>query len=382
MNAEILTIGTELLLGEITDTNTGFLARSLASIGVNVFRTTSVGDNQGRISSAIREILERVDLLITTGGLGPTIDDPTREAVAAALGRPLTFHEDLWEHIQGCFIQRGRQATANNRRQAYLPQGAEVIHNPVGTAPAFLVQTDTGTLISLPGVPLEMETLMLDSVLPLIRSRFHLSGVIRARLLHTVGVGESVLDARIGAYETFSNPTVGLAAHAGQVDIRLTARAENEAQAIGMLDPLETEIRALLGDRIYGIDGTSLEECAVQPWEQDGLQINVIESGLDGLLSSRLSRFRKTFRHGVVLPALTAEEFEEATLHAAEQAQQGVLLAAHLAHADGHTLQLQLVNGGETCSRTHAFAGPPGAAAERACTLALDFLRTRGAPDP
>ncbi|MBN1265068.1 MAG: CinA family nicotinamide mononucleotide deamidase-related protein [Anaerolineales bacterium] len=376
MKAEILTIGTELLLGEITDTNTGFLARSLASIGVNVYRTTSVGDNEERIADAIREILARVDLLITTGGLGPTVDDPTRDAVALALNLPVEFHLDLWETIQEYFNHRGLTASENNRRQAYLPQGAEVIFNPVGTAPAFLVETEAGTLISLPGVPFEMETLMVQSVLPAIRSRFEVNGIIQARLLHTVGVGESRIDEKIGVFETYSNPTVGLAAHAGQVDIRLTARAENEEEAQKMLDPLEQEVRNLLGDRIYGVDDTSLEEAALQPYKNNHQTVAVIESGLGGQLSAKLGSFPDTFHAGLVLPTTTIAECtkmieQEALLRA------DVILVAVFSSREENLLELQLHVGETVITQDIHIPGPAAAAMYRACTHALDFLRTQ-----
>jgi len=381
MNAEILTIGTELLLGEITDTNTGYLARSLASLGVNVYRTTSVGDNEQRIAACILESLARVDLLITTGGLGPTVDDPTRDAVALALGRQTIFHPELWETIQAMFNKWGRTASENNRRQAFLPEGAEAIPNPVGTAPAFLVQSSQGTIISLPGVPLEMEALIQQSILPLLRTRFRLSGVIKARLLHTVGLGESAIDEQINELETLTNPTVGLAAHAGQVDIRLTSRADTEAEADALLDPLEAEIRQRLGNRIYGTDSTSLEEAALQQFRASGQSIAVIESGLDGKLSSALSSCPDTFLAAVVLPPMDPSAFITGTAYYRKTLQADILLCAHLRTAAGHQLTLQLNAPAGRIENTLQFGGPPEAAAQRAVNLSLDFLRSFSPPD-
>ncbi len=380
MNAEILTIGTELLLGEITDTNTGYLARSLASLGVNVFRTTSVGDNAQRIAACIRESLSRVDLLITTGGLGPTVDDPTRDAVAMALGRKTEFHPELWETIQSMFKKWGHTASENNRRQAFLPEGAEAILNPVGTAPAFLVQSSQGTIISLPGVPLEMEALIQQSVLPLLRTRFQLSGVIKARLLHTVGLGESTIDEQINEFETLTNPTVGLAAHAGQVDIRLTSRADTEAEADALLDPLEAEIRQRLGNRIYGTDSTSLEEAALQQFRASGQSIAVIESGLGGKLSTALSSSPDTFLAAVVLPPMDPSAFITVAAHYRQTLQADILLCAHLRTAAGHQLTLQLNAPAGRIENTLQFGGPPEAAAQRAVNLSLDFLRSFSPP--
>src|SRR3990172_3341014 len=158
-SAEIISIGTELLLGEIIDTNARFLARSLRDIGVDLYRKTTIGDNIQRIATAIQESLERAEIIITTGGLGPTVDDPTRDAVALAVGRPTEYHPELWEQIQARFLRYNRQPTANNKRQAYIPQGAIPVENPVGTAPSFIVEIDAKSIISLPGVPREMEFL-------------------------------------------------------------------------------------------------------------------------------------------------------------------------------------------------------------------------------
>ena len=164
-NAELIAIGTELLLGEITDTNSVFMARQLRDIGVNVFFMTTVGDNLERISSAVSDALDRAEIVLTCGGLGPTVDDMTRQAVANATDRSLEFHQHLYDDIADRFRGFGTRMTENNRQQAYLPEGARLIENPVGTAPAFVVETERGTVISLPGVPREMMYLMATSLL-------------------------------------------------------------------------------------------------------------------------------------------------------------------------------------------------------------------------
>jgi len=376
MNAEILTIGTEILLGEITDTNTGFLARSLASIGVNVFRTNSVGDNKKRIAEAIREILSRVDLIITTGGLGPTVDDPTREAAALALKRQVVFHPELWEAIKKYFADHGRTASENNKRQAYLPEGAAAIMNPVGTAPAFLIETEAGILISLPGVPFEMEYLMKNSVLPAIRSRVDVSGIIQARLLHTAGIGESVIDTKIAEFETYSNPTVGLAAHGGQVDIRLTARADSEEEAQNMLDSMEEKIRQRLGNIIYGVDAVTLEEAALQPFLETNQKISVIESGLNGLLAAKLSRFPEAYQAGIVYPPKGLADFKNEASTFSRQFEADAVFFAHLVSGKEHVLTLGFQTREQETIRERRFSSPPEIAAHRACNLALDFLRS------
>jgi len=276
MNAEIISIGTELLLGEIVDTNARDIARALRQIGVNLFFKTTVGDNRERIIQALRAALSRSDVVITTGGLGPTVDDVTREAVAAATGRPLQFREGLIADVEALFKRLGRKMGKNNLRQAYLPAGAIVVRNPVGTAPAFIVETERGAVISLPGVPREMRYLLSNEVLPYLQQRSQTpSAVIKAVVLHTVGIGESHIDALIADFETMSNPTVGLAAHEGETDVRVTAKAESEAAADTLLAPVVTEIRQRLGDAIFGQDDETLSGVIMALLQQHALQVVV-----------------------------------------------------------------------------------------------------------
>lgn len=256
--AEIITIGTELLLGEIQDTNTYYLVRQLRQLGINVFRTTIIGDNPQRIVEVINESLERSSIVITTGGLGPTVDDPTRQAAATSFGVDLEFHPDLWQQIRERFEKRGIKPTENNKKQAFLPAGAKVLLNPVGTAPAFFVEQESHVLVCLPGVPSEMEFIFQNSVVPALRQLLGRMDVIKARVLHTCSMGESSVDNLIADLETLSNPTVGLCAHPGIVDIRITAKAATEASADEMIAGIESVINARLPDVIFGIDDTTL----------------------------------------------------------------------------------------------------------------------------
>ena len=262
--AEIITIGTEILLGEILDTNARSLARTLRDQGIDLYRKTTVGDNVARIAQAIQQSMERSDIIITTGGLGPTVDDPTRQAVALAVGVETEYRPELWEQIQARFQRFGRTPTENNRRQAYIPQGASVVENPVGTAPAFIVETGGCAIIALPGVPHEMEHLMTYAIIPYLRRCFNLQSVIKARVLHTAGVGESQIDDLIGDLEGLSNPTVGLAAHSGQVDVRITAKADSQAEVDALISTVEQALRQRLGDWVYGADQETLEQAALQ----------------------------------------------------------------------------------------------------------------------
>ena len=292
--AEIITIGTELLLGETVDTNTRYIARALRDEGVDLFRTSTIGDNPDRIAEIIREGVQRAEIIITTGGLGPTVDDPTREAVAQALGVETEFRPELWDQILERFKRYGRTPTDNNKRQAFIPRGALPVENPVGTAPAFICETGEHAIISLPGVPREMEYLMQNMVLPYLRERYNLTGVIKARVLHTSGAGESQIDERIGDLEQLNNPTVGLAAHAGQVDIRITAKAETEAEADALISKVEEQIRQRLRAWIYGADDDSLEGVALDTLSACGWDLTVVwecETKNIEMLTEKLKQF-------------------------------------------------------------------------------------------
>ena len=193
MQAEILAIGSELLLGETVDTNSAYLAKYMASMGIHVFRKAVVGDNQYRIAEMIEEAVDRVDLLICTGGLGPTVDDVTREGVAQALGRPLEFHQHLLDQIEARFRSFGRAMSPSNRRQAFVPQGARIVENPRGTAPSFIVEDQRATVIVLPGVPSEMRYLWENAIVPYLRDERGEKSTILVRTIHAAGLGESVI---------------------------------------------------------------------------------------------------------------------------------------------------------------------------------------------
>ena len=247
-SAEILTIGTELLLGEIVNTNTQVIALALRKIGVDVYRTSTIGDNSERISDIIKECLQRADILIMTGGLGPTVDDPTRQSIANAYGLGLEFYPDLWGEIVQRFSKYGIQPPENNKQQAYLPTGADSLPNPRGTAPGIHLTVEGKDIYAMPGVPVEMEGMIHEQVVPRIKSKYGLAGVILIRNIRVEGIGESQIDALVSDLEELSNPTVGLAASKGYVLVRLTAKAENEDLADALLTDLEKEIRNRLAD--------------------------------------------------------------------------------------------------------------------------------------
>jgi nicotinamide-nucleotide amidase len=258
--AEIITIGTELLLGDIQDTNSRFIAQRLKEIGYDLFRISTVGDNQDRIATLLKESIQRSDVVITTGGLGPTVDDPTREAVAQAFGVNLEFREELWAQIVSRFQKRGFTASENNRKQAFIPEKAIVIENKYGTAPGFIFLWQDRFIVCLQGVPHEMEHLLIENVLPFLQKNKPPSHCLFSKVLHTIGIGESVLDEMIGNYEKLSNPTVGLLAHAGTVDIRIVGASSTLKKASKMVLKIETEIRKIAAEYIYGENEDKIED--------------------------------------------------------------------------------------------------------------------------
>jgi len=303
MQAEIITIGTEILLGQIVDTNGAYLARELANVGFDVYRKSTIGDNEKRIANAVRMALEHADIVITSGGIGPTVDDKTREAVAIATGSKLVLNEELLQYIKDFFKRRGLELGDNNSRQAYIPENGIPIHNPVGTAPGFIVKFQNSYVITLPGVPRELYHLMAQTVLPFIQEKFGLETVIKSRVLRTAGSGESFIDRQISDLEESSNPTVGLLSYPGAVDIRIAAKAQDTDQALQMLDEMEVRIRQRLGDTLYGIDKELLEEVVVQLLATRQLQISVLETNTGGRLADRLTGVARGF--DVVKQALT-----------------------------------------------------------------------------
>jgi nicotinamide-nucleotide amidase len=375
--AEIITIGTEILLGEIFDTNATYIARSLRKIGVDLFRKTTVGDNAGRIAQVIKDALERSDIIITTGGLGPTIDDATREGAALAVGVGTEFQTELWEQIQDRFERFGRIPTENNRRQAYIPKGAVPVENPVGTAPAFIIETERNAICALPGVPHEMEHLFDHVIVPYIQKRFGVTGVIQTRLLHTAGVGESQIDDLIQDLEKLHNPTVGLSAHAGQVDVRITAKASSIEEAETLINEVETEIKGRIGKWIYGSDEASLEETALSNINQHGWRLAVLEAGLGGALSHRLTGIKGPFMGGEVLNELVEPEIlvSLAREYQERKEAEAVLGAALISGKKKQEINIYIKTPESERSSSFTYGGPPPLAPTWAANLCLNLLR-------
>lgn len=377
--AEIIAIGTELLLGEIQDTNTKHLARTLRDKGIDIFRATLVGDNSTRISNLILEAANRADIIITTGGLGPTVDDPTRDAAALAMGVKTSFNPELWQQIEARFQRMARVPTENNKRQAYLPEGATVIENPVGTAPAFYgMVKNQALLVCLPGVPREMEYLLENAVLPLLEKRFSLRETIRAVVLHCAGVGESQVDEWIGDLETSSNPTVGLLAHPGIVDIRVTAKATSQADADRMIAEMALKVRERVGNAVYGQDADTLENAITGLLDQNGLSLMVAG---DESHSPLVDRLLKTASTQIQIRDIDESHFESSVHHlknTVAQTPNTVGLAIALVTSDSkrrNRLELAFVTPREVLTQTRQYTGPDGNIPVWEINYALNFLR-------
>ena len=349
LTAEIITSGTEILLGDIVDTNAAWIAQQLRECGVNLYYKTTVGDNEPRLRGVIELCMARSDLILITGGLGPTVDDITRDAIANATRCPLFLHDGALATLEGRFARFGVTMTDNNRRQAWIPQGALLVENPAGTAPGFIVEGERSTVIALPGVPREMKEMMAATVLPYLRARLGSAAVIRRRILRTFGIGESSIDAQLDEQMRRSNPTVGLAAHTGQVDIRIAARAEDPASAERMLDEMEAEVRALVGAFVYTTNpDESFEAVLVPRLAEAGVSLALFETNTGGMLAERLAAaggaalIQVQYRAGVgELPSALAAA--ETAMEPSQRQLAAVQAAAWLRAQSGATIGLALV---------------------------------------
>jgi nicotinamide-nucleotide amidase len=360
-SVEIVTIGTEILLGHLVDTNAAFVARRLADAGINVFAKHSVGDNTERLAAMLAGVLERADGAITTGGLGPTVDDLTKDAVGRTVGRPLVLHEPSLRAIEARFAAMGRAMTDNNVSQAILPEGSTVLENPHGTAPGFVALRADGKFIaSMPGVPREMKPMLTERLIPWLTRRFDVRSTIFTRTLHTVGIGESELDRRIDdLFRALENPKIALLAHSGRVDVKIMAKAADAATAEAMIAPVAGEIRARIGSGYFGDDGTSLESAIVGELVRRGLTIATAESCTGGAVADALvgvAGASRTFRGAIVAYANDVKtellDVPVATLESAGAVSEETALAmAHGARARLST---------DVALSTTGIAGPDG----------------------
>src|SRR5918997_443993 len=286
-SAEIVTIGTEILLGDLVDTNTAWLSARLAALGVGVYRHTTVGDNADRITAALREAASRADLVITTGGLGPTSDDLTNQCLGEAAGREMVEYPEARSHVDEMFRRFGREPTPSNYKQAIFPEGSELIPNPVGTAMGAMLELDGALVATFPGVPGEMRRMFEDTLEPLTRERSE--GAIVSRTLWFTGIGESALAEQVQDLLDASDPTVAPLAGQGKVRLRVTSRANTPEEAEKKIATVADEILARLGDYYFGEDDETLEGALGKLLKERGATLALAESCTGGLLAKRLT---------------------------------------------------------------------------------------------
>jgi nicotinamide-nucleotide amidase len=294
MRCDVLAVGTELLLGQIHDTNSAWIGEQLALNGIASLAQVKVGDNTGRIVTALRRLLDEADAVVVTGGLGPTHDDLTREAIAALMGVELVADPAVADVIRELFAARGRRMPDNNLRQALVPVGATVIPQTRGTAPGLICPVGDKVVYAVPGVPHEMRDMLERAVLPDVRDRMGGSGVIASRVLHTWGESESGLNERLDAVisrlDDEGDPTIAFLARGWNgLDVRLTTRQPDAGAAAAVLDRAERELRELIGSLVFGVDGESMESVVLDELRSQGLTLAVAESLTGGLVAARLT---------------------------------------------------------------------------------------------
>ncbi|MCL2056347.1 MAG: competence/damage-inducible protein A [Oscillospiraceae bacterium] len=288
MTAEILCVGTEILLGDIVNTNAAYIAKGLAECGIGCYYQTVVGDNPARLRKALDTALDRADAVIMTGGLGPTYYDLTKETAADYFGLDMELHQPSYDHLLGMFRRFGRPMSESNKKQAYMPKGAVVLHNDRGTANGLMVSGNGKTAILMPGPPREMTAMFDNFVKPYLRERS--GAVLVSSSVHLFGIGESAVQDMLKSFmESRSNPTVAPYAKEGEVMLRVTASAPTGEEAQGMITPVIEEIRGMLGEYIYGIDTGNLQTALVNTLAEKNLTIAVAESCTGGLVGKRIT---------------------------------------------------------------------------------------------
>ncbi|AGC69201.1 putative competence-damage inducible protein CinA [Thermoclostridium stercorarium subsp. stercorarium DSM 8532] len=288
MTAEILAVGTEILMGQIANTNAQYISRRLAELGINVYFHTVVGDNAGRLEETLKRALSRSDIVITTGGLGPTKDDLTKETISRALNRNLVLHEDILEKIKNYFEKRNRKMSEINIKQAYLPENSIVIPNPNGTAPGCIIEDGGKMVIMLPGPPKEMQPMFDETVFNYLRQKTGI--MLVSKMLKIFGIGESDIETRLmDLIENQSNPTIAPYASQGEVTIRVTACCSNHDEAAALLSPVVGEIKSRLGDFVYSEDGEPLEKVVFNLLKENRLVLATAESCTGGLLAGKIT---------------------------------------------------------------------------------------------
>ena len=304
-SVELIAVGTELLLGQLVDTNTPWIAGRLAELGVDVRGTHGVGDNQGLVAATIRAVLERRDGAIATGGLGPTVNDVTKEAVCEALGLGVELYEPALRQMESFFAKLGREMRPNNRKQAELPQGSLPLENPNGTAPGFVAFARDGKFVAcMPGVPREMQPMLEQQLVPFLRERFGTRDAIFTRIVHTIGIGESEIDHRIDElFRSSENPKIAVLAHTGRADVKIMAKAGSREAAEAAIAPLQREIEQRLRGFVFGTDDDTPESAIHTLLQRRGWTCATAESCTGGRIAAALTAVAgasQSFAGGIV----------------------------------------------------------------------------------
>lgn len=285
--AEMLAVGTELLMGQISNTNAQYISRRLPDAGVGVYYHSVVGDNPGRLKESLKLALSRADIVIMTGGLGPTCDDLTKETVAEMMNRKLVLHEESLQKIEAFFSQFGRKMTENNKKQAYLPENSIIIKNSNGTAPGCIIEEGDKVVVMLPGPPSEMRPMFEETVFPYFLSRS--SQKLVSKYIRIFGIGESAVeDMLMDLVTAQSNPTIAPYAKEGEVTLRITARYDSDNEQ-DVIEPVIAEIKKRLGLNVYSTENKDIEEVAAELLMKSGLSISTAESCTGGMVSQRLT---------------------------------------------------------------------------------------------
>jgi nicotinamide-nucleotide amidase len=361
-HAEIVTLGTEMLLGDLVDTNTAWISQRLAGLGVGIYSHTTVGDNSERIIAALRQAASSSDLVVTTGGLGPTSDDLTNACLSTLTGREMVEFPEAREHVDRMFTKFGRKPTANNYKQALFPEGTQLIPNPVGTAMGALVEWEGTLFATLPGVPTEMKSMFEATLEPLIRARS--KGSIVSKTLHFAGIGESALAEKVQEFLDATDPTVAPLAGQGRVRLRITTRAATEKEAQEKIAPVEREVIARLRDYYFGEDDETLEGAVGRLLQERGATLALAESCTGGLLAKRLTDMPGSsafFGEGLVTYSNESKERLLGVPHA--------LIREHGAVSEPVARQMaegaRRVSGADYGLSVTGIAGPDGGTAEK-----------------
>ena len=374
MSAEILCVGTELLLGDVVNTNAAYISRELAACGIDCYYQSVVGDNPARLSDSLKLALTRADMVIMTGGLGPTYDDLTKETVAAYFGLEMELHQPSLDRMMAFFSRSGRHFTKNNEKQAFMPVGATIFENDRGTAPGLAVEQEGKTVIMLPGPPGEMTAMFDNQVKPFLIGRS--SHILRSRTIHIFGMGESAVeDVLHESMLAHTNPTIAPYAKTGEVQLRVTASAPDAASADALIAPVVDEIVALFPDSVYGVDAGDMQTALIRALTQAGRTIAVAESCTGGMIAARLTEVPGASA-ALLCGVCSYSNQSKIDFLGVSQA----TLEAHGAVSEETALEMargvRLRSGAEIGIATTGVAGPTGGTAEKPVGLVYVALST------